>query len=661
MNTPPGLLGAALLFWGWQTGLVLFAALMALLLEGSRAVAWRWDLSRSDFNRVSDLCTLAFLGMAVYVFATSAATPAVIGILQWNPLTLFPLVAAQAYSVAGKVDVGALFLLRRGKGAEERGRPRRTIDLSYAYGALCILSASAANSRSPWFYVGMCLLSAWGLWSGRSRTCSPLVWGSLVLVIGGMGYGGHLALHQLQQALEDAIAADSDPSRNDTAIGQIGALKLSDRIVLRVEPTADARASLLLREASYNIYNASAWFAIDSGFSAVPPEADGTTWTLQGWTGLSKRIRVAVPLKRGKGMLAMPTGTLRIEGLPVLEMKRNRLGAVKVAEGPGLITYTAWFRPSGSPAGPPHEADVKVPKSEAPVISRIAAELGLASHSPREALRTVAAFFQQNFRYSTFLGARKPPLAPLEDFFLRSRSGHCEYFATATVLLLRAAGIPARYATGYSVQEFSRFENMYIVRARHAHAWAQAYIDGIWQDFDTTPAVWVTIEQQAASWWEPLSDLWSWGAFRFQQWRWSAREGGVTPHLGWLLVPLIAILVWKLRARKRVARVGTEHTPVQLVRTFPGEDSAFYLIEERLTELGYVRYPWEPLARWMQRIEAMPQGLVSTDSLHALVSLHYRYRFDPRGISAAEHEALTSNVQAWLAHHQTRTGGHPHA
>ncbi|MBT8330725.1 MAG: transglutaminase-like domain-containing protein, partial [Deltaproteobacteria bacterium] len=39
----------------------------------------------------------------------------------------------------------------------------------------------------------------------------------------------------------------------------------------------------------------------------------------------------------------------------------------------------------------------------------------------------------------------------IENFLTRSRSGHCEYFATATVLLLRQAGIPARYARGYSV------------------------------------------------------------------------------------------------------------------------------------------------------------------------------------------------------------------
>ena len=46
MNPPPFLAGAALLFWGWQTGLVLPALFVALVLEGSRVFTWRLELSR---------------------------------------------------------------------------------------------------------------------------------------------------------------------------------------------------------------------------------------------------------------------------------------------------------------------------------------------------------------------------------------------------------------------------------------------------------------------------------------------------------------------------------------------------------------------------------------------------------------------------------------
>ena len=60
-------------------------------------------------------------------------------------------------------------------------------------------------------------------------------------------------------------------------------------------------------------------------------------------------------------------------------------------------------------------------------------------------------------------------VTPLSRFLLKTRAGHCEYFATATVLLLRELGIPARYAVGYAVHETSRQR---LRRAlRDAHAW----------------------------------------------------------------------------------------------------------------------------------------------------------------------------------------------
>ncbi len=445
---------------------------------------------------------------------------------------------------------------------------------------------------------------------------------------------------------------DRDPYRRTTAIGDLGRIKLSGRIVLRLEPNKQSRPPILLRNATYNIYRSSIWFAKDSAFDPVQPEGDGTTWTLQRGTAPNKGLAISAYLKGGKGILALPKGVLEIKQLPVLRLQRNRLGAVKVDEGLGLITYKALFATGTSLDGPPDASDVQVPPGEAPVISRMATELGLASQSPQAILKTLADFFQNNFQYSTFLGERRPSSTPMEDFFLRSRSGHCEYFATATVLLLRAAGIPARYASGYSVKEFSRFESRYVVRERHAHSWALAYVDGAWQDFDTTPNVWFDADGSTASFWEPVSDLWSWSMFLFSKWRWREREGGVAKHVVWLLIPLILLLLWRLFFKKRLVRVSTEQCKQSdATRSHPGEDSEFYRIEKRLTELGFTRWPWEPLSRWIQRINAA-QISSPTDLLPATLSLHYRYRFDPHGISESEKETLKSSVQSWLEQHK---------
>lgn len=78
-----------------------------------------------------------------------------------------------------------------------------------------------------------------------------------------------------------------------------------------------------------------------------------------------------------------------------------------------------------------------------------------------------------------------------EDFalwFLReSDTGYCVHFATATVLLLRAANIPARYVTGYY---FKTAAGQWAdVTEDDAHAWVEYYLDGYgWQVLDPTPA-----------------------------------------------------------------------------------------------------------------------------------------------------------------------------
>ncbi|MEQ8188042.1 MAG: transglutaminase-like domain-containing protein [Candidatus Eremiobacterota bacterium] len=100
---------------------------------------------------------------------------------------------------------------------------------------------------------------------------------------------------------------------------------------------------------------------------------------------------------------------------------------------------------------------------------------------------SVESYFHREFEYSLeFKPSRKGD--PVEEFLLNKKAAHCEYFATSMVLLLRSAGIPARYVTGYLVHEYNRHTAYYIVRDRDAHAWVEAFVDGHWVTFDPTPA-----------------------------------------------------------------------------------------------------------------------------------------------------------------------------
>ncbi|MBI1309781.1 DUF3488 domain-containing protein [bacterium] len=77
---------------------------------------------------------------------------------------------------------------------------------------------------------------------------------------------------------------------------------------------------------------------------------------------------------------------------------------------------------------------------------------------------------------------------PVEDFLFNRKSGHCEYYASAMALLLRAANIPSRLVSGFKGGEQDPYSGAFVVEERHAHAWVEARINGRWQTFDPTPA-----------------------------------------------------------------------------------------------------------------------------------------------------------------------------
>ena len=123
IRSPAGLLGAAMLFWGWQTGVLSYAIPMACVLEMARHVSWRFSLDDKDFHRVTDLSSLGFVILVIQQFDTHSyhAVYSVLGLL---PFVLFPLLALQLYSTYPGVKFTALFLSVR-RGSKTRSRQRR--------------------------------------------------------------------------------------------------------------------------------------------------------------------------------------------------------------------------------------------------------------------------------------------------------------------------------------------------------------------------------------------------------------------------------------------------------------------------------------------------------------------------------------------------------
>ncbi len=659
VTIPPLGLAAALMLWGMEVHLWPYAAAMATVLEIARISPWRWHLSEKDFQHIADVTGIGFIVAVIYIFDTYSFQGVYV-VLQWLPVILFLLALAQRFGTRDGIRYSALFLsVRR---AERKGiiEDAGAIDFDLPYLVICLVSATAGDRGGGWLFVGLVAVFAYVLFYNRPRNFHLAIWTCVLVIAIGVGYLNQIGMLKARRAIEpavmnffrDRIISYRNPFRSYTSMGEIGRLKQSDRILLRIDDMDGKGVPVLLHEATYTSFSKNVWLAGNTASEEQVSDLEGTSWDIEPVQPERYRaVRISRSLVNGKGMLALPAGTFRIENLPVEELHRHTLGALRVNRGPELIQYIAVYAPGRSFQLPPGPQDLRVPRELSPLMQQVVDELDLKDTPPLAAMRKLQQFFLSRFEYSVILRGPGAGATPLHDFLLSSRKGHCEFFATATVLLLRSLGIPARYATGYSVQEYSPLEQSYVVRRRHAHSWTLAHVNGSWIVLDTTPPFWAAMEAETASWWQGPYDILSWLVFRFSRWRWSSGEDEPSTNLLWLILPLLAVLLWRLvRTRRFAGRLQGERRHHDR-RVQPGADSELYPLVRLLEKRGIVRAAGETLGCWLRRLQRRPDADGIDEIVAEILPTHYRYRFDPEGLDADERAALKRRVRRWLARH----------
>ncbi len=138
----------------------------------------------------------------------------------------------------------------------------------------------------------------------------------------------------------------------------------------------------------------------------------------------------------------------------------------------------------------------------AALAQRIVVDAGVDVNDHRAVAEALESHFHDSGQYSysiefsSLRNVRSQEIDPIEDFISNHRTGHCEYFASALVMMLRSLDVPARLAVGYKGGDFNRVGQYYIVRQLHTHAWVEAYLSseqvpehqpGVWLRLDPTP------------------------------------------------------------------------------------------------------------------------------------------------------------------------------
>jgi transglutaminase-like putative cysteine protease len=110
-----------------------------------------------------------------------------------------------------------------------------------------------------------------------------------------------------------------------------------------------------------------------------------------------------------------------------------------------------------------------------------------ASKSGLEVAAEIENYLEEELSYSLVTPSRRRQ-DPVEDFLFDARAGHCEFFATAMVMLLRSRGIPSRLVTGFQRGELNALGNFEVMRKSDAHAWVEVFDEQRgWVAFDPTP------------------------------------------------------------------------------------------------------------------------------------------------------------------------------
>ena len=123
-----------------------------------------------------------------------------------------------------------------------------------------------------------------------------------------------------------------------------------------------------------------------------------------------------------------------------------------------------------------------------PRIPQLADQISSRAPNNYEKAILLERYLRTHFEYSLQL-VRAPRQDPLANFLFERKRGHCEYFASAMAVMLRTLGIPSRVVNGFRGGEFNDITAQYLIRARDAHSWVEAYFPGYgWVDFDPTPA-----------------------------------------------------------------------------------------------------------------------------------------------------------------------------
>lgn len=521
--------------------------------------------------------------------------------------------------------------------------------------ALVQLVLAGSQSTSPTFLLAVIV---WALSAMRCFWVVPIhrlrqQMGTSALLLGVAGLL-FLILPRVQSpAMEPGASPDAHIGFSDqVALGDLGALLDNQRPVLRIQGLPNTEEMQYFRGVALDYFDGQTWSRSVTSQPVVMDERQVSQGSIQVF---------AEPEAKG---IVFTTGPVDAVQSAFGRLERDANDNWFLSGVQGSVQYTLALNRNEALAGPDDAARyLQLPEEIDRSVLQLATEMGADVGTPTERAEVIQSWFSQAFTY-TRVPEKDAEGAPLQEFLLRSRRGHCEYFASGAAILLRSQGIPARVVTGFLGGEFNQAGQYWLVRQEHAHAWVE-FVDasGRWARLDTTPQT-MALPQLTSLWTQGKDTVeWLWRSQviaydRKRQWTlaqtpiWSIQnifqQGSQAerPTLPWvgIFLSLGALFGggWSLRfmwIRLRRRWFGSQEGRDGIAR-----------VHQRMWDLlrkyGYrPREELPPLTKAEHIAEKLPEG---AEDVYALVWLYYRvvYGGEEEAPLLTEAEACYSRIQA---------------
>ena len=286
-------------------------------------------------------------------------------------------------------------------------------------------------------------------------------------------------------------------------LGVIGAVKQDATLVMRVQfPDLDGEPAerMYLKGASFDHYTGQSW---TNTFSRrrLPAKTEEGLFEIG-----TKRAGTRNTPRVNQDILLEPLDISVLFGLPFVSEVRGPFASLETDSMGGLwlphplprrLQYAITSIPTLLSSEDRQSGLIEYPlemrrrflqlPSVDPQVAELAQAVTRDVTTPYRTTIAIKEYLLSHYAYSLDVGSMLS-VDPLKDFLFTRKTGYCEHYATAMVVMLRTLGIPARLVTGFLPGEWNDFGHYYTVRQQDAHAWVEVWFPHSgWITFDPTP------------------------------------------------------------------------------------------------------------------------------------------------------------------------------